>query len=170
MRSAREDSDSFTATVPRRTEITWTCWDFGPPHAEAAGLLSALARRAGLRSGRSPAIIPVTAAAIAAEVGMPVTAEQVISGPELGGAAPPRSGASRQADRHVFARMSPEHKVQIVQTLERLGRVCAMVGDGTNDAAAIRAATVGIGVAAGKGSGRRDRPPTSCCSTAASRR
>jgi len=48
----------------------------------------------------------------------------------------------------VFARMSPEHKVQIVQTLERMGRVCAMVGDGANDAAAIRAATVGIGVAA----------------------
>ncbi len=44
--------------------------------------------------------------------------------------------------------MSPEQKVQIVQTLERAGRVCAMVGDGVNDAAAIRAATVGIGVAA----------------------
>ncbi len=52
------------------------------------------------------------------------------------------------AERVVFARMSPENKVQIVQTLERTGRVCAMVGDGANDAAAIRAATVGIGVAA----------------------
>ncbi|KOS53750.1 hypothetical protein Z051_23940 [Rhodococcus rhodochrous KG-21] len=47
----------------------------------------------------------------------------------------------------VFARMSPEHKVQIVQTLEHAGHVCAMVGDGANDAAAIRAASVGIGVA-----------------------
>lgn len=35
-----------------------------------------------------------------------------------------------------------------VQTLERTGRVCAMVGDGSNDAAAIRAATVGVGVVA----------------------
>ena len=51
-------------------------------------------------------------------------------------------------DRVVFARMSPENKVQIVETLQRLGQVCAMVGDGANDAAAIRAATVGIGVAA----------------------
>jgi H+-transporting ATPase len=41
--------------------------------------------------------------------------------------------------------MSPEHKVQIVETLERLGQVCAMVGDGANDAAAIRAATVESG-------------------------
>jgi cation-transporting P-type ATPase I len=44
--------------------------------------------------------------------------------------------------------MSPENKVQIVETLQRTGQVCAMVGDGANDAAAIRAATVGIGVAA----------------------
>jgi len=45
--------------------------------------------------------------------------------------------------RVVFARMSPENKVQVVETLERIGHVCAMVGDGANDAAAIRAATVG---------------------------
>ena len=51
-------------------------------------------------------------------------------------------------ERLVFARMSPENKVKVVETLERTGRVCAMVGDGANDAAAIRAATVGIGVAA----------------------
>jgi haloacid dehalogenase-like hydrolase len=50
-------------------------------------------------------------------------------------------------DCRVFARMAPEHKVAIVETLQRLGHVCAMVGDGANDAAAIRAATVGIGVA-----------------------
>ena len=51
-------------------------------------------------------------------------------------------------ERVIFARMSPENKVQVVQTLERAGKVCAMVGDGANDAAAIRAATVGIGVVA----------------------
>ena len=52
------------------------------------------------------------------------------------------------AVRLVFARMSPEHKIDVVQTLERIGLVTAMVGDGANDAAAIRAASVGIGVAA----------------------
>jgi magnesium-transporting ATPase (P-type) len=50
--------------------------------------------------------------------------------------------------RLVFARMTPEHKIDVVQTLERAGLVTAMVGDGVNDAAAIRAASVGIGVAA----------------------
>ena len=48
----------------------------------------------------------------------------------------------------VFARMSPEHKIDVVQTLERIDMVTAMVGDGANDAAAIRAASVGVGVAA----------------------
>jgi cation-transporting P-type ATPase I len=52
-------------------------------------------------------------------------------------------------ERVIFARMTPENKVQVVQTLEGAGVLCAMVGDGSNDAAAIRAATVGIGVVAG---------------------
>lgn len=90
---------------------------------------------------------PITAAAIAQELGMPVTVDQVISGAEWD--AMSRKDQERAvAERVVFARMSPENKVQIVQTLERVGRVCAMVGDGSNDAAAIRAATVGIGVVA----------------------
>jgi len=53
------------------------------------------------------------------------------------------------AERVIFARMTPENNVQVVQTVESAGMVCAMVGDGSNDATAIRAATVGIGVVAG---------------------
>lgn len=114
------------------------------PRAEAAGLLAALPERQvdiRLITGDHP----ITAAAIAEELGMPVTAEQVITGSEW--EALSRKGQERAVgERVVFARMSPENKVQIVQTLERTGRICAMVGDGANDAAAIRAATVGIGV------------------------
>jgi cation-transporting ATPase I len=51
----------------------------------------------------------------------------------------------------VFARVSPEQKLQIVEALRASGRVVAMAGDGANDAAAIRLADVGIGMAA-KGS------------------
>ncbi len=116
------------------------------PRAQAHDLLAALSQRdVGIRliTGDHP----VTATAIARELGLPVTTDQVVSGGQW-------NEMSRKeqegvvGERVIFARMTPENKVQIVQTLERTGRVCAMVGDGSNDAAAIRAATVGVGVVA----------------------
>ena len=90
---------------------------------------------------------PVTAAVIANELGVEVTAEEVITGSQWETLSADER-AEAVTSRRVFARMTPEHKIDIVQTLERIGWVTAMVGDGANDAAAIRAASVGIGVAA----------------------
>ncbi len=116
------------------------------PRAEAPALLKAISERdVGIRliTGDHP----ITATAIAREMGLPVTAEEVISGAEWDALS--RKDQERAVtERVIFARMSPENKVQVVQTLERAGKVCAMVGDGSNDAAAIRAATVGLAVVA----------------------
>jgi cation-transporting ATPase I len=104
---------------------------------------------------------PSTATAIAQMVGMPNGA--VLTGTELD-AMPQAERVRRVAETSVFARVSPEQKLRIVEALQSAGRVVAMTGDGTNDAAAIRLADVGIGVAA---SGRR-RPgprPISCSPT-----
>ena len=116
------------------------------PRDNAASLLAELGER-GIGVRLITGDHPLTAAVIATELGLAVTVDQVITGTEWESlSADERAGAV--AERLVFARMSPEHKVQVVQTLERSGLVTAMVGDGANDAAAIRAASVGIGVAA----------------------
>ncbi|CAJ1504835.1 HAD-IC family P-type ATPase [[Mycobacterium] kokjensenii] len=116
------------------------------PRADAPQLLTDLAAR-GVDIRMITGDHPITATAIAAEMGVTVPAEQVITGSEWNELS--RKEQERVVcERVIFARMSPENKVQIVQTLERAGRVSAMVGDGANDAAAIRAATVGLGVVA----------------------
>ena len=92
---------------------------------------------------------PVTARAIAHQLGLPPDA-RVVTGADLAGL-DEDACAKLAADVQVFARVSPEQKVQIVAALKRSGRVTAMVGDGANDAAAIRMADVGIGVS-GRGS------------------
>ena len=117
------------------------------PRPEAAGLLANL-RQQGVGVKLITGDHPITAKAIAEELGLSVTAAQVISGSEWDSLS--RKDQERVVtERVIFARMTPENKVQVVQTLEAAGVLCAMVGDGSNDAAAIRAATVGIGVVAG---------------------
>ncbi len=141
-----EDEDAIADLAGAELSLAGFLGLSDTPRAEAPALLAALAEREiGIRliTGDHP----ITAAAIARELGMSVTADQVISGAEWDALS--RKDQERAAtERVIFARMSPENKVQVVQTLERAGKVCAMVGDGANDAAAIRAATVGIGVVA----------------------
>jgi cation-transporting ATPase I len=92
---------------------------------------------------------PVTARAIARQLGLPSDAREA-TGAELA-SLDEDARAKLAADVQVFARVSPEQKVQIVAALQQGGQVTAMVGDGANDAAAIRMADVGIGVS-GRGS------------------
>lgn len=116
------------------------------PRPESAGLIGTL-RSQGVGIKLITGDHPITAKAIAEELGLPVTADQVISGAEWESLS--RKDQERVVtERVIFARMTPENKVQVVQTLENAGVRTAMVGDGANDAAAIRAATVGIGVVA----------------------
>jgi cation-transporting P-type ATPase I len=89
---------------------------------------------------------PETARAIARQAAIP-DAGQVMTGAELDGL-PEAERRDRVSRGSVFARITPEQKLRIVTDLRRAGRVVAMVGDGANDAAAIRVADVGIGVSA----------------------
>ncbi|NEA49273.1 cation-translocating P-type ATPase, partial [Streptomyces sp. SID10815] len=87
---------------------------------------------------------PQTARAIATELGWPEDTT-VVTGDELGAA--DRSARARMLrDAGVVARVAPEQKLQVVEALRDAGRVVGMVGDGANDAAAIRAADIGVGI------------------------
>jgi len=70
-----------------------------------------------------------------------------VTGPELAGL-DEQARTALVTHASVFARVSPEQKLRIIGALQRAGRVVAMTGDGANDAAAIRLADVGIGMAA----------------------
>jgi cation-transporting ATPase I len=120
-----------------------------PPRPTAQEAVQRL-HEAGVRVTMITGDHPDTAAAVAAELGIP-GADRVVTGAELD--AMPVAGRL-EAVQHaaVFARVSPAHKVRIVKDLRRAGRVVAMTGDGANDAAAIRRADVGIAVA-GRSSG-----------------
>ncbi|MGX1269830.1 HAD-IC family P-type ATPase [Streptomyces phaeoluteigriseus] len=103
-------------------------------------------REAGVRPVVLTGDHPQTAHAIAVGLGWPDDAT-VVTGDEL--AAADRSVRSRMLrDADVVARVAPEQKLQVVEALRDAGRVVGMVGDGANDAAAIRAADIGVGISA----------------------
>ncbi|MEZ3180633.1 cation-translocating P-type ATPase [Streptomyces pimonensis] len=89
---------------------------------------------------------PETARAIALQLGWPEETE-VVTGDDL--VAMGRSDRVRALHgAGVVARVAPEQKLHVVEALQQAGRVVAMAGDGANDAAAIRAADVGVGIEA----------------------
>lgn len=84
-----------------------------------------------------------TAEAIARQMGIGDGITPAITGKELSGM-PAEELASRVRKASVFARVSPEHKVNIVRALQANGEVVAMTGDGVNDAPALKRADIGV--------------------------
>ncbi|MFN8051019.1 MAG: cation-transporting P-type ATPase [Acidimicrobiales bacterium] len=110
-----------------------------PPRPEAAAAI-AEARGAGIAVKMITGDHPTTAAAIAAEIG--------IVGDTVAGSALDEWSddelTERVEDIGVFARVSPEHKLRIVRSLQGRGHVTAMTGDGVNDAPSLKQADVGV--------------------------
>jgi len=88
----------------------------------------------------------LTAFAVAQEIGIVAgrgTETKVVSGTEL--EALDATLLAEQVDQiKIYSRVSPEHKLKIVQALKKKGHIVAMTGDGTNDAPALKAADIGI--------------------------
>ncbi|HTV24832.1 MAG TPA: HAD-IC family P-type ATPase [Polyangiaceae bacterium] len=117
---------------------------FSDPVRPSARRAVAGIRRAGVRTLMLTGDHPSTAEAIATELGL-LDGRRVVSGHELG------NWSDEELDEQidgigVFARVTPSQKVRVVRALQRTGHVVGMVGDGTNDAPAIRLADCGIAI------------------------
>ena len=116
-----------------------------PPRAGAKNALDAC-RRAGVLPTMITGDHPVTATAVARDLDMVSDDSQVTTGARLS-----EAWQRGQADfdglcagSRVFARVEPEQKLAIVESLQRGGHFVAVTGDGVNDAPALRAAQVGV--------------------------
>jgi magnesium-transporting ATPase (P-type) len=94
---------------------------------------------------------PATAASISKELGILEEKENVVTGHELERIGPVDSPAYGKlvSSTHVFARVSPTQKFEIVDALIQQGEFVAVTGDGVNDAPALRKANIGVAMGSG---------------------
>ncbi|MFS0727755.1 calcium-translocating P-type ATPase, SERCA-type [Paenibacillus sp. 1P07SE] len=113
-----------------------------PPRREVREAI-ATCRQAGIKTVMITGDHQMTAEAIAAQLGIMPRGGVAVGGRQL--AAMTDEQLDREVDNiYVYARVSPEHKLRIVKSLQRQGHVVAMTGDGVNDAPAIKASDIGI--------------------------
>ncbi len=106
-------------------------------------------RRAGITTVMITGDHKLTAQAVAKELGMAdVAPENILEGHELDALSQHELNA-RVQNITIYARVTPQHKLRIVQAWQSHGKVVAMTGDGINDAPAIKAADIGVALGSG---------------------
>jgi len=118
-----------------------------PPRPEVRKALAAC-RRAGIRVFMITGDDGLTAAAIGREIGLNGDKPLVVSGAELESLDDAGLASLMQESEVLFARVSPEHKLRLVDILQRQGEVVAVTGDGVNDAPALKRADIGVAMGA----------------------
>jgi calcium-translocating P-type ATPase len=115
-----------------------------PPRAEVREAIRRC-QEAGIKVVMVTGDHPLTAVAVAREIGLVRTVQpRVISGDQLRGLSDIGLQITLDADEVVFARVTPEQKMRIVEALMAKKHIVAVTGDGVNDAPALRAAHIGI--------------------------
>ena len=113
-----------------------------PPRPEAKNAVS-IFKNAGITTIMITGDHKTTALAIAKELGITDENGEALSGDEID-ALSPEELQEKVKTVHVFARVSPENKVQIVTAVKANGNIAAMTGDGVNDAPSLKQADIGI--------------------------
>ena len=107
-----------------------------------------LTERAGIKTVIVTGDHKITAGVIAKKIGLKVREDQILEGQELDSLSDEELKL-RVGQIIVFARVSPKHKLRIVDALQANGEVVGMVGDGVNDAPALKSSDIGIAVNSG---------------------
>lgn len=108
----------------------------------------AITKKAGIRTIIVTGDHRLTAKTIAEEIGIDIHDENILEGKDLEIIG---DLELREKARHVsiYARVSPHHKIRIVEALQANGEIVAMLGDGVNDALALKSADIGVAVGSG---------------------
>lgn len=124
-----------------------------PPRTEVRDSV-AEAHRAGIRAVMITGDHPLTAARIASDLGIIERDGKALTGDQLDELAAKDAATgdgkgtaafdAATAEVSVYARVAPEHKLKIVESLQRQGNIVAMTGDGVNDAPAVKTADIGV--------------------------
>ncbi|MBT1175845.1 cation-translocating P-type ATPase [Bifidobacterium sp. LC6] len=114
-----------------------------PPRTEVRDSV-AEAHRAGIRTVMITGDHPLTAARIASDLGIIAKDGKALTGDQLDQLTSEAELDKATADVSVYARVAPEHKLKIVESLQRQGNIVAMTGDGVNDAPAVKSADIGV--------------------------
>ncbi|MDA0673220.1 MAG: cation-translocating P-type ATPase [Cyanobacteria bacterium] len=146
--SAPPEAQSTEATdsdeAPLERDLTWLglvgMMDAPRPEAREA---VRLCRQAGIQPMMITGDHQLTAQAIAQDMGIAAVGDRVLNGRELEKLSREELETAVQ-EVHVYARVSPEHKLRIVQALQSQHHIVAMTGDGVNDAPALKQADIGI--------------------------
>ncbi len=113
-----------------------------PPREESAAAVADVIR-AGIRTVMITGDHKVTAAAIAKQIGIYRDGDMAVTGQELDKMSDDQLDAVLERTS-VYARVSPENKIRIVEAWQRRGHIAAMTGDGVNDAPALKKADIGV--------------------------
>ena len=118
-----------------------------PPRPESKEAVQT-AKDAGIKTIMITGDHALTASAIASDIGILAEHEKVMTGSELAKISD-QELQERVKEYSVYARVTPEDKIRIVQAWQSHGEVVAMTGDGVNDAPALKAANIGVAMGSG---------------------
>ena len=147
--ASKKVSSNFEPTIDDENELTLIglMAMIDPPREEVYEAVES-ANKSGIKTIMITGDHKTTAMAIAKDIGIMEDGDLALTGKELDELS--ESKLDNILEKvSVYARVSPENKIRIVRAWQRKGKVCAMTGDGVNDAPALKQADIGIGMGSG---------------------